>query len=221
LVPINMCMFHGINQLAFNCLILSTQEFYLLLKLDKESFDKSSLVMKPYPTVFMYLRAENTPNRKTLKNRLLFFYLIKNIVYTLLLPFSCYDIFHFSKLKVVSNRLPLFSLPQLFPAIFQPSSRGPLPPLRGPLFRDPIILIRPPTFSVYIKYWPSINKQFSIDSFLDREGLLLGFRYASAPALVSLPLPLVTPTLPDARSTERAISDKYSVWEKFLLNLLG
>jgi len=57
---------------------------------------------------------------------------------------------------------------------------------------------------VYIKHYHSLNKQFSIDSFLDWEGLLLGFRYASTPALVSLLLSQVPSPLLDARSTERA-----------------
>jgi len=58
---------------------------------------------------------------------------------------------------------------------------------------------------VYLKHYHSLNKQFSIDSFLDWEGLLLGFRYAPAHALFALPLSQVTSPLLNAHSTERAI----------------
>jgi len=57
---------------------------------------------------------------------------------------------------------------------------------------------------VYIKHCPSINKQFSIDSFLDWEGLLLGFRYAHAHALFPRK---ITPPLSDAYSIVLANND--------------
>jgi len=53
----------------------------------------------------------------------------------------------------------VFTPALLFPPIFYPL-------LRGRIFLDPI----PPLF-LYIKHIFSLNKQFSIDSFLDLEGL--------------------------------------------------
>jgi len=115
------------------------------------------------------------------------------IVVHALLPHFRADIFHFTKFKLVSNRLPLFSFPYHFRCKFTSTgcrcfhSRIYFPPFfyplpRGPTILNPITLIRSPPHFVYIKHHLHINK---IDSFLDWEGLLTGFltlifRYASA-----------------------------------------
>jgi len=114
--------------------------------------------------------------------------------------------FSLSMLKVVSNRLPLFSF--LFPfnskfgkqgaAVFTPALLFPpmfYPLLRGPIFLDPI-----PPLLLYIKHLFPFNKQFSSDSFLDWGGLHWDFcsTITSPPASVPLSHPF------RRRSTVRA-----------------
>jgi len=93
--------------------------------------------------------------------------------------------FSLFKLKVISNRLPWFSFLSPFHSKFTKTgcyfhSRIYFPPIFYPLQEVQYFLIRSPWSDhldpishsfVYIKHHLPINKQFSIDSFLDWEGL--------------------------------------------------
>jgi len=106
----------------------------------------------------------------------------RNIVVHAYLPsFLRYDIFHFPSSKsfqtgcccLASFSLSIVRSPKQATTVFTPALLFPpmfYPLLSGPIFLDPI-----PPLLLYIKHLFPFNKQFSSDSFLDWEGLQLGF----------------------------------------------
>jgi len=105
--------------------------------------------------------------------------------------------FSLFKLKVISNRLPLFSFPFSFSVISSPKQAAVVftpallcPPIFYPLPRGSIFLDPIPLSFLYIKHLFPFNKRFSIDSFLDWEGLHWDFSSTITSSTVSVPYPL-------------------------------
>jgi len=101
--------------------------------------------------------------------------------------------FSLFKLKVISNRLPLFSFPFSLSVVSSPKQAATVltpallfPPIFYPLQRGPIFLDLIPPLLLYIKHHFPLNKQFSTDSFLDCKGLHWVFSSMIMSPLVSV-----------------------------------
>jgi len=107
--------------------------------------------------------------------------------------FSLYNIFHFSNSKsfqtgcqCLASFSPLVaSSPKQAAIVFTPALL--FPPIFYPLPRGPIFLEPIPPLLLYIKHHFPLNKQFSIDSFLDWEGLHWDFSSMIMSPPISVP----------------------------------
>jgi len=92
---------------------------------------------------------------------------------TIFFTFQAQSRFKQAAAVLASYPLLVVSSPNQAAAVFTPALLFPpmfYPLLRGPIFLDPI-----PSLLLYIKHLFPFNKQFSSDSFLDWEGIQLGF----------------------------------------------
>jgi len=111
--------------------------------------------------------------------------------------FFALQYFSLFKLKVILNRLPLFSIPFFLSKVSLPGcrcshSRSFIPAnilpssMRSDISSSYHLDLIPPSF-LYIKHHFPLNKQFSIDSFLNWEGLLWDFNSTIMSPPVSVP----------------------------------
>jgi len=110
----------------------------------------------------------------------LFYPLFRATIFFTFQAQSCLASFSISVVSSLKQPAVVFTPALLLLPIFYP-----LP--KGPIFLDPITLIRSLLYLLYIKHHFHLNIQFSIDSFLDWEGLHWDFSSTITSPPVSVP----------------------------------